>query len=72
MAQAVAGGAGFDDGSAVGEAVDDRGAQAGVGEGLGPPGDDFVAIAQRADWGCETTDIIATHFGVEYPERPPR
>jgi hypothetical protein len=34
--------------------------------------DDFVAIAQRAVWGCETTEIIATHFGVEYPERPPR
>ena len=34
--------------------------------------DDFVAIAQRADWGCETTEIIAAHFSVEYPERPPR
>lgn len=33
--------------------------------------DDCVAIAQRADWGCENTEIIATHFGVEYPARPP-
>ena len=30
--------------------------------------DDFVAIARRSGWGCETTEVIATHFGIEYPE----
>ena len=36
MGEAVGVGAGFEDGAAEGEAVDDGGAQAGVGEGLGP------------------------------------
>ena len=35
-------GAGFDDGAVVGEPVHDRGAQAGVGEGVGPPGERLV------------------------------
>jgi hypothetical protein len=35
-------GAGLDDGGVVGEPVDDRGAQAGVGEGLGPAAEGFV------------------------------
>jgi hypothetical protein len=29
--------------------------------------DEFVAIAHRSGWGCETTQLIADHFGVEYP-----
>lgn len=29
--------------------------------------DDVEPIAQRAEWGCETTQLIADHFGVEYP-----
>ncbi len=33
--------------------------------------DELVAIANRSGWGCETTEIIARHFGVDYPE-PPR
>lgn len=33
---------------------------------------DFVAIAQRSRWGCETTEVIAGHFGVEYPRPPTR
>lgn len=23
----------------------------------------------RRDWGCETTELIASHFGIEYPHR---
>jgi hypothetical protein len=22
---------------------------------------------RRAGWGCQTTEIIASHFGIEYP-----
>ena len=42
MGESVAGGAGFDDGGVVGEAVDDGGAEAGVGEGFGPAAEGFV------------------------------
>jgi len=42
VCEAVAGGTGLDDGGVVGEPVDDRGAQAGVGEGLGPAAEGFV------------------------------
>ena len=42
MGEAVAGGAGLDDGAVVGEAVDDGGAEAGVGEGLGPAAEGLV------------------------------
>ena len=42
MGEAVAGGASLDDGGVVGEPVDDRGAQAGVGEGFGPAAEGFV------------------------------
>lgn len=45
------------------------------GSGSGPcddADDDFVAIAQRSRWGCETTEVIAEHFGVEYPVPPTR
>jgi len=38
VGEAVEVGAGFDDGAVVGESVHDGGAQAGVGEGVGPPG----------------------------------
>jgi hypothetical protein len=24
-------------------------------------------IARRAGWGCETTEVVADHFGVDYP-----
>jgi len=34
--------------------------------------DNPVAIADRSGWGCETTALIADHFGVEYPESPRR
>lgn len=34
--------------------------------------DDPVAIGDRSGWGCETTRLIADHFGVEYPEPPRR
>ena len=43
VGESVAGGAGFDDVAVVGESVDDGGAEAGVGEGLGPAGERFVA-----------------------------
>ena len=42
VSEAVAGGAGFDDGAVEGEPVDDRRAEARVGEGLGPPGERLV------------------------------
>jgi hypothetical protein len=45
------------------------------GSGLGVcdgPDGGGVAIPQRAYWGCETTELIATHFGVEYPRGPQR
>ncbi len=29
--------------------------------------DEPVEIAQRRGWGCETTEAIASHFGVEHP-----
>jgi hypothetical protein len=41
------------------------------GTGSGPcdsEGDD-VPMAQRADWGCETTAVIADHFRVPYSTR---
>lgn len=34
-------------------------------------GFDGQPIAQRVDWGCETTGVIALHFGIEYPVAPP-
>ena len=39
LGEAVGVGAGLDDGAVEGEPVDDRGAEPGVGEGLGPAGD---------------------------------
>ena len=39
VGEVVGVGAGLDDGGVVGEAVDDRCAQAGVGEGVGPGGE---------------------------------
>lgn len=29
--------------------------------------DDPSQMDRRAGWGCETTEVIADHFGVEYP-----
>ncbi len=43
VGEAVAAGAGLDDVPAEGEAVHDRGAEAWVGEGLGPAGEAVVA-----------------------------
>jgi len=28
---------------------------------------DPILIAGRTHWGCETTEVVAQHFGVEYP-----
>ncbi len=42
VGQAAAGGAGLDDLAVEGEAVDDRGAESRVGEGLRPAGERFV------------------------------
>jgi hypothetical protein len=38
------------------------------GSGSGPcdTEDDLVRIADRGEWGCETTSVIASHFGVTY------
>lgn len=30
--------------------------------------DDSDPIDRRRNWGCETTELIAAHFGVEYPQ----
>jgi hypothetical protein len=32
---------------------------------------DGEPIAHRVDWGCETTAVIAHHFGIEYAVAPP-
>jgi len=32
---------------------------------------DPVAIAERRHWGCETTELIAVHYGVEFPAARP-
>ena len=31
-------------------------------------GDEPVAISERSGWGCQTTETIADHFNIEYPE----
>lgn len=43
------------------------------GSGNGPcdSGSEGEPIARRADWGCETTSVIAHHFDVDYPVAPP-
>lgn len=28
--------------------------------------DDPVPMAERTDWGCETTSLIAAHYGIEF------
>ena len=38
----------------------------GSGTGECDSGLDEMPMAMRADWGCETTAVIATHFGVAY------
>jgi hypothetical protein len=45
----------------------DCGSGSGVCDGAD---DEFVVIAHRSGWDCETTQLIADHFGVEYPEPP--
>lgn len=39
----------------------------GSGTGKCDSGLDEMQRALTADWGCETTALIATHFGVAYP-----
>lgn len=40
----------------------------GSGDGVCDDADDFDDLpAKRAEWGCETTETIAHHFGVDYP-----
>lgn len=47
----------------------DCGSGSGVCDGLdGEP----IPIAGRSGWGCETTEAIADHFHVQYPEPPQR
>jgi hypothetical protein len=41
----------------------------GSGTGQCDSGEDNVPMVERADWGCETTSVIATHFRVVYPAR---
>jgi hypothetical protein len=28
---------------------------------------DGTPMNERRDWGCETTALVASHFGIEYP-----
>jgi hypothetical protein len=42
----------------------------GSGSGACDSGFKDEPIARRVDWGCETTSVIARHFGVEYPAAP--
>ena len=42
----------------------DCGSGSGVCDSLDEEG---VPIAARRDWGCETTGLVADHFGVAYP-----
>lgn len=45
----------------------------GSGNGACDSSDDGpVPISRRSGWGCETTEAIADHFGVEYPKPPAR
>jgi hypothetical protein len=39
----------------------------GSGTGECDSGLDELPMATRADWGCGTTAVIATHFGIAYP-----
>lgn len=43
----------------------------GSGNGACDRGVEDEPIAGRVDWGCETTSVIAAHFGVEYPAARP-
>jgi len=43
----------------------------GSGSGACDSGFEDEPIARRINWGCETTSVIADHFGVEYPAAPP-
>ena len=43
----------------------------GSGSGACDTGFEDEPIACRVGWGCETTSVIADHFGVEYPAPPP-
>lgn len=43
----------------------------GSGSGACDSGFEDEPIARRVDWGCETTAVIADHFGVQYPAAPP-
>ncbi len=43
----------------------------GSGNGTCDGGDDDEPVARRVDWGCETTAVIAHHFGIEYPAGSP-
>jgi len=40
----------------------------GTGAGQCDSDQEKTPISERADWGCETTALIAQHFGVEYRE----
>ena len=61
MGEAVAGGAGFDDGAVVGQAVHDRGAQPGVGEGVGPATERLIR--------CDGDAVLLFAFGQDLEEQ---
>ena len=43
----------------------------GSGSGACDCGFEDEPIASRVGWGCETTALIADHFGVDFPAAPP-
>ena len=61
VGESVGVGAGFDDGGVVGEAVDDRCAQAWVGEGVGPGGEGLV--------GRDRDGVLLLAFGEDLEQQ---
>ncbi len=43
----------------------DCGSGTGTCDGMEAEG---VPLSERNDWGCETTELIAQHYGVDFPQ----
>jgi hypothetical protein len=57
----------LDHGWAADTAGERRARDCGFGTGECDSGFDDMPMVMRADWGCETTALIATQLGVAYP-----
>lgn len=69
LGQAVGVGAGFDDGSAEGEAVDDRGAKPGSVKVLVQPPKDSLEATPEVKHFCQTCLVVAGHDVVDTSSR---